>query len=306
MIKPKTLGKYPDFLCIGAQKAGTTWLHNVLKIHPDIWLPDRKEIHFFDKIFLPFQSQKNGKQEFRPKNSIKGEKISWITEKKARFNRYNVGRCLWEGYYRFFPKNNHWYRRLFSPAGNRITGDFTPAYSLLDGNAVNHIAKIMPDTKIVFIMRDPIERAWSNAKMVLGLHGRRTITRVSKTEFISHVASHASRVRGDYSRIISTWEKYFGKSKFLTLFFDHIVEKPKELIAETTTYLEVGNADEIMLDAAKKIVHKGQILEMPKEVHKFLFEIYKEELIDLAKRFGEVPNKWIERAERKLKDGIVP
>jgi hypothetical protein len=39
----------PDFLCVGAQKAGTTSLFEILRKHPDIYLPREKEIHFFDK-----------------------------------------------------------------------------------------------------------------------------------------------------------------------------------------------------------------------------------------------------------------
>jgi hypothetical protein len=39
---------YPDFLCIGAQKAGTSWLYQNLQEHPGIWLPPIKEIHYFD------------------------------------------------------------------------------------------------------------------------------------------------------------------------------------------------------------------------------------------------------------------
>lgn len=38
----------PDFLCIGAQKAGTTWLYENLRLHPDIYLTPRKELHYFD------------------------------------------------------------------------------------------------------------------------------------------------------------------------------------------------------------------------------------------------------------------
>jgi hypothetical protein len=38
----------PNFICPGAQKAGTTTLHNILKQHPDIFLPNLKEAHFFD------------------------------------------------------------------------------------------------------------------------------------------------------------------------------------------------------------------------------------------------------------------
>ena len=37
-----------SFLCIGAQKAGTTWLHEMLRRHQDLSLPDQKEVHFFD------------------------------------------------------------------------------------------------------------------------------------------------------------------------------------------------------------------------------------------------------------------
>ena len=37
-----------NFFCCGAQKAGTTTLHNLLIQHPDIYLPEIKEAHFFD------------------------------------------------------------------------------------------------------------------------------------------------------------------------------------------------------------------------------------------------------------------
>jgi hypothetical protein len=40
----------PDFLIIGAEKAGTTWLYDVLRIHPSLFLPDTKEIHFFNRF----------------------------------------------------------------------------------------------------------------------------------------------------------------------------------------------------------------------------------------------------------------
>lgn len=40
--------RFPDFLGIGAQKAGTTWLHENLRSHPEIFLHDAKELHFFD------------------------------------------------------------------------------------------------------------------------------------------------------------------------------------------------------------------------------------------------------------------
>lgn len=41
--------KLPQFICLGAQKAGTTTLHEILKEHPDIYLPEDKEANFFDR-----------------------------------------------------------------------------------------------------------------------------------------------------------------------------------------------------------------------------------------------------------------
>ena len=46
------LEKAPDFLCLGVPKAGSTWLHNLLDEHPQIFLPEEiKEIHYFDRHF---------------------------------------------------------------------------------------------------------------------------------------------------------------------------------------------------------------------------------------------------------------
>lgn len=41
----------PTFLGIGAPKAGTTWIHDLLGGHPDVLVPDRKELHYFDRSF---------------------------------------------------------------------------------------------------------------------------------------------------------------------------------------------------------------------------------------------------------------
>ena len=38
-----------NFYCVGAQKAGTTTLHDILIQHPEVYLPETKEAHFFDE-----------------------------------------------------------------------------------------------------------------------------------------------------------------------------------------------------------------------------------------------------------------
>ena len=42
----------PDFLVIGAQRAGTSLLHQILLGHPEVYVPrERKEVHYFDRYF---------------------------------------------------------------------------------------------------------------------------------------------------------------------------------------------------------------------------------------------------------------
>ena len=66
-----------NFLGIGAQKAGSTWLWKWLRRHPEIWLPNRKELHFWDHRFYPKSTWGRGfgwyEKKFRGDRVCKGE-----------------------------------------------------------------------------------------------------------------------------------------------------------------------------------------------------------------------------------------
>ena len=42
---------YPNFLYIGAEKAGSSWIYEILREHPQVYVPPAKDIQFFDKNF---------------------------------------------------------------------------------------------------------------------------------------------------------------------------------------------------------------------------------------------------------------
>jgi hypothetical protein len=58
-------GTFPDFMIIGAQKSGTTTLHNVLNQHPDLVGSKNKELHYFDKTKEERGSLKSYKNNFK-------------------------------------------------------------------------------------------------------------------------------------------------------------------------------------------------------------------------------------------------
>src|SRR3954454_22181194 len=73
----------PDFLCIGAQKAGTGWLYEQLRSHPDFWMPPMKELHYFDRLAAPNDSSETRSLPFARKDKERFE----IARQRARDER---------------------------------------------------------------------------------------------------------------------------------------------------------------------------------------------------------------------------
>lgn len=141
-LHPKHRPKF--VLNLGAQKSGTSWLHGTLKKHQNCELGLLKEYHIWDQ-WVP---QEILGYDF---NSA----ASWIDDAQQMLRQ----KMLQDEEYYF-----NYFKNLISPAV-RVTGDFTPNYSLLDKEKLQHLSwKLMDvgfDVVVVFLMRDPVDRCWS-------------------------------------------------------------------------------------------------------------------------------------------------
>ena len=144
---------------IGAQKTGTTWLHNYLSGHPEVWISPIKELHVFDHRHL-----------YSP-NTLR----STLLNRSARLAKDIVqknGANSAEAYELLITSalraqmidQIDKYIEYFSDrvADEPVFGEITPAYSLLPKAGFREILSLHPNVKFVFIMRDPIKRAWSH------------------------------------------------------------------------------------------------------------------------------------------------
>ena len=119
-------GTLPNLIIIGAMKCGTTALHRYLGLHPAVSAPEPKELNFFC-----------GPE--RPSAHQDGE-ASWHTGNWHR----GVG----------------WYAARFRPAPARV--EASPGYTSPSfPEAADRMARIVPETRLVYLVRDPIERAVS-------------------------------------------------------------------------------------------------------------------------------------------------
>src|SRR5256885_13616443 len=118
----------PDFLCVGAQKAGTSWLYRQLERHPDFWMPPVKELHYFDEL-----SRIPAVACARPRGDRDRRFLENIKDLSARSHL-----------------DLEDYARLFEPKGSLLSGDITPAYSMLSDEGIERIVDRFPNLKVIF------------------------------------------------------------------------------------------------------------------------------------------------------------
>ncbi|RYH02097.1 MAG: hypothetical protein EON57_10060, partial [Alphaproteobacteria bacterium] len=147
----------PDFLCIGAQKAGTSWLSSVLREHPQIFMPPVNELHFFDRVHraAPIRSRQ-----------VELARKAILNEKKLEAPDSDYLAYL-DHLLSFSHTSLEWYQAAYSwpvAAGVR-RGDITPSYLELSRKQVAHARELLGPAKLILIVRRPADRLLSQLRM---------------------------------------------------------------------------------------------------------------------------------------------
>jgi hypothetical protein len=194
----------PDFLIIGAQKAGTTSLHAYLCEHSRVPAPTKKEVHFFDHEFH--------------------RGTDWY---RAHFQRYEEG---------------------------TVSGESTPYY-LFHPLAPQRAAEVLPDCKLIVLLRNPVDRAFShhNHERALGyetldfeqaieaeparLAGEEErLAREPGSRSFAH-QHHSYLARGRYAGQLERWFESFDRERLLVLGAEDLFTEPGGIVGEAQEFL---------------------------------------------------------------------
>lgn len=275
---------YPDFLGIGVQKSGTSWMHYQFKKHPDINMPPVKELHHFERSSDTYRI----KDIF--KKTQRGKFIRSIVI-RAFFSFNNF---LWCFKYLFFKCTDENYKFLFSKKKSQVCGEFTPAYARLKEERIADIASLMPDCKLIYLIRNPIDRVWSHIKMAqrrgdkYGLMNSTEILELKKETIYQNSCN---------SLHLGRWESCFPSEQFFIGFFDQISEEPSMLLSSVYSFLGVRNDAPGLYTDLKKKVNKGKEDQIPIELERELTLRFMPELEYLNERFNnKYTKKWLKRA----------
>jgi hypothetical protein len=202
--------RMPNFLIIGTMKAGTSSLYHYLKQHPEIFMSPIKEPHFFAfEEGILFAGP--GDHKLRPRQ---------ITNVEA-------------------------YRNLFTGATDeKAVGEASTSY-LYSPTAPACIRNHLPEAKLIAILRDPVERAYSNY-LYWARRGYEPLT-----DFWQAIQAEQTRIRenwapewhyfsrGLYHRQVERYVNVFSRSQIRIYLYDDLVANAPGLMQDIFRFLDV-------------------------------------------------------------------
>jgi hypothetical protein len=130
------------------------------------------------------------------------------------------------------------YASWLDAGDGKLHGDITPAYAVMDIQKIRGCHSSFPWLRMIYIIRNPIERAWSAACMDLAREGG-CLAEVPDGRFADHVRSQGSLARGDYEMCLRNWREVFGHEQVLVLRFEDISAQPARMLNECCAHIGV-------------------------------------------------------------------
>ena len=203
----------PDFFIVGAPKAGTTSLYRYLKQHPDVFLPDIKEPNFFSST------------ELLADNLYYNAKI--ITDLQE-------------------------YRALYSGDGDgRVRGDASVSY-LFYPQVPQRIKEMVPDARIIIMLRNPVDRAYSHYLM----DKRLGYVNISFEEIVMRQSTHKLQRLfyqqfveiGLYADQVERYLKVFGENNVHIILFEDFAENVFDCLKQVCLFLDISPEYELKIE----------------------------------------------------------
>lgn len=197
----------PNFMCLGAAKSGTTTLYDILRQHPDIYIPAFKEPHFFD---IP-ENYKNG--------------IEWYKRNYFRNANKKIIADFTPSY--FFEKEAP--KRIFKNLGRDMK------FLVVFRNPVDRAYSHYLHSK-----RDDHES--ENFEKSLELEVSRLKKHENQSDYLSYLR-HSYVHQGLYAQMIDRYLQYFSLDNFLFIHFEDELLQERELtIKRILEFLEIDSS----------------------------------------------------------------
>jgi len=194
---------------IGAQKTGSSWLSHFLKSHQDVYSSSIKEMHYFQYYKLG-GTWPNSYFQRRLQQLHLCEELSSFQQRQIHDL---VERVKMDGSVSAYKK---FYERRIS--NESVYCDFTPAYSMLPVTELIRIRENFDRVKLVFVMRNPAERFWSQMRF-----SERALTEENVDDLLGLCISNPEYIkRSDYKSTLDRTFSVFNKEDVFVEFYENL------------------------------------------------------------------------------------
>jgi hypothetical protein len=235
-----------DFIIAGAQKSGTTTLHNLMRAHSDIYMPKTpQELHFFDN----------------EENFVKG--MPWF---ESHFEESKEEHC---------------------------SGQTSPLY-IYHPEAAKRIHQSFPQVKLIFILRNPVDRAyshyyhsikkgyeWLSFEEALINEAARIVTDpISRNRF-------SYKDRGFYGRQLSEYLKYFSQDQIKVVQSELLKSNAAAELNEVCRFLDLPEIGDKIVEKIPNIQRNASKIPRSQPIQR-LSAKYRHRLPSICKRIDKL------------------
>lgn len=186
-----------------------------------------------------------------------------------------------------------WYRSLFN-AEDRLNGDITPAYAILPPDSIQEVYTHFPSLRLIYLMRNPIDRAWSSARMALR-RAEMQFFEASDQWFIDHFRSQGSMLRGDYATSLKNWMSVYPRERFHLSRYEQIVADPVALANSVLTHIGLKEYfTSAHREELSRPVFEGSRHALRPRLAEVLLDLYADKIDDLSRFLGSDFSEWKE------------
>jgi len=275
----------PDDLtfCIGlgAQRAGTTWLATYFAQHPSIFMSPIKELHYFDALWRPdLMGRRSLAYLEELQELVAGLDLEEVRDRSDRWRHtQQLARRLdmvgggHEAYLEYFS----------SQVGEEaVAAEITPSYSVLDAGHLREIRSLHRRVKVIYIMRNPIDRVWSLLR-----HRERKGGFKLDRDFDATITSPGVMERSDYAHTLAALDAAFPPEDVFIGFYERLFNETS--IRSLCRFLGIPHEPAPLQTRVAKARERPITAEQRRRIGELLQPVYDH----CRARFGDrLPERW--------------
>ena len=232
------LDRFPDFLIVGPQRTGSTWLYTNLLRHPQIELSCPKELYYFSGL------------------------------EDAGAGRF--GSADLQCYLDCFgpvPERSEIQR-----------GEATASYAVVDPDVIQDICTLNPAIRVILGVRHPVDRAWSHAKKDLARRFERSIDDVAPSAIEAFLRLPYQLRCADYRTSIANWTARLRPGHLLVVRHADLLTRPAALLLEAMGFLGVRVDTQLLGPEVSEVINPTEPTPMPRDVRDYAHRLLQDEI----------------------------